>query len=162
MRLPTTATDTVTPSTSQPPTASVAATDVTIGPQGAAPNPCTTLVNHPEILARAGSAVPGCRRGSAGQIGAIAWATKLPGEKPEDVCLHEVHRIEEGDASWVICATAGGVVPLELPTPVLSNVATRRADASASISAGSPVIRISAEILQQDQRNRTFTVSQYA
>jgi hypothetical protein len=43
---------------------------------------------------------------------------------------------EEGMASCAICSTVFGVFPVEPPTPVLSNVTTRRPGASASISAG--------------------------
>jgi len=44
-------------------------------------------------------------------------------------------------ASRAICSMVSGVVPVEPPTPALSNVTTRRADASASISAGSQLSR---------------------
>ena len=44
-------------------------------------------------------------------------------------------------ASRAICSMVPGVVPVEPPTPALSNVITRRACASASISAGSQLSR---------------------
>ena len=44
-------------------------------------------------------------------------------------------------ASRAICSTLSGVVPVEPPTPALSNVTTRRFCASASISAGSQLSR---------------------
>ena len=44
-------------------------------------------------------------------------------------------------ASRAICSMVSGVVPVEPPTPALSNVTTRRAGASASISAGSQLSR---------------------
>ncbi len=44
-------------------------------------------------------------------------------------------------ASRAICSMVSAVVPVEPPTPALSNVTTRRAGASASISAGSQLSR---------------------
>ena len=44
-------------------------------------------------------------------------------------------------ASRAICSMVSGVLPVEPPTPALSNVTTRRARASASISAGSQLSR---------------------
>jgi hypothetical protein len=56
-------------------------------------------------------------------------------------------------ASRAICSTLSGVVPVEPPTPALSNVTTRRSVASASISAGIPVVEVPAKVLEKDQRH---------
>ena len=45
-------------------------------------------------------------------------------------------------ASQAICSMVSGVLPVEPPTPTLSNVTTRRDAASASISAGSQLSRL--------------------
>ena len=57
-------------------------------------------------------------------------------------------------ASSAIWAIVLGVVPVEAPTPRLSNVITRRSRASASIKRGIPVVEIAAEMLQRHQRRR--------
>ena len=54
----------------------------------------------------------------------------------------ELHRVEERDRVDAICVIVLGVVPVEPPTPALSNVTTRRSEASASISAGSQLSRL--------------------
>jgi hypothetical protein len=59
----------------------------------------------------------------------------------EQVDLAELHGGDERDASRAICSMVSGVVPVEPPTPALSNVTTRLVGASASISAGSQLSR---------------------
>jgi hypothetical protein len=49
--------------------------------------------------------------------------------------------VRDQPGEQAICSMVSGVVPVEPPTPVLSNVMTRRVAASASISAGSQLSR---------------------
>ena len=50
-------------------------------------------------------------------------------------------------ASRAICSMVSGVVPVEPPTPALSNVTTRRVEVSVSISAGSQLSRFPRKVL---------------
>jgi hypothetical protein len=74
-------------------------------------------------------------------VSAICCATKLPMENPSRSTWPSSMTVMKAMASRAICSTVSGVVPVEPPTPVLSNVMTRRFCASASISAGSQLSR---------------------
>ncbi len=80
-------------------------------------------------------------RTSPGLIRTISWATKLPIEKPRMSTWSNPIAVTKAMASWAICSIVFGVLPVEPPTPVLSNVTTCRFVASASISAGSQLSR---------------------
>jgi hypothetical protein len=67
---------------------------------------------------------------------AISCATKLPIEKPSRSTRWNSIASRNAIASWAIASTALGVLPVEAPTPTLSNVTTRRSAASASMRAG--------------------------
>lgn len=59
-------------------------------------------------------------------------------------------------ASRAICVMVLGVVPLELPTPALSSMMTRRRSCECVDQRGVPVVEIAAEVLEQDQGHRAF------
>jgi hypothetical protein len=81
-------------------------------------------------------------RTMAGRTRAICWAMKLPMEKPKRSAWLNPMATRKAMASRAICSMVPGVVPVEPPTPALSNVTTRRPlAASASISAGSQLSR---------------------
>ena len=68
-------------------------------------------------------------------------------------------------ASWAICSTVSGVVPVEPPTPALSNVMTRRLEASASMRAGSQLSRLPRKRCRRTSGTpvaRSGSVSRYA
>ena len=77
----------------------------------------------------------------AGRTSAICCATKLPMEKPSRSTWPNCMAAMNAMASRAICSIVSGVMPVEPPTPALSNVTTRRVEASASISAGSQLSR---------------------
>jgi hypothetical protein len=77
----------------------------------------------------------------AGRVSAICCATKLPIEKPSRSTSLSPIAARKARASRAICSMVSGVVPVEPPTPTLSNVTTLRACATASISAGSQLSR---------------------
>ena len=77
----------------------------------------------------------------AGRVSVICCATKLPIEKPSRSAWLIPIAARNARASRAICSMVSGVVPVEPPTPALSNVTTRRAVASASIRAGSQLSR---------------------
>ena len=80
-------------------------------------------------------------RTMAGRVNAICCATKLPMEKPRRSTWPSSMAAMNAIASRAICSMVSGVVPVEPPTPALSNVTTRRVEVSASISAGSQLSR---------------------
>jgi hypothetical protein len=77
----------------------------------------------------------------AGRTRAICWAMKLPMEKPRRSAWLNCMAAMNAMASRAICSMVSGVVPVEPPTPALSNVTTRRPGASTPISAGSQLSR---------------------
>ena len=77
----------------------------------------------------------------AGRTSATCCATRLPMEKPSRSTWLSPMAAMNAIASCAICSKVSGVVPVERPTPALSNVMTRRPAASASISAGSQLSR---------------------
>ena len=56
-------------------------------------------------------------------------------------------------ASRAICSMVSGVVPVDPPTPALSNVTTRRVGGQRVDQRRVPVVQVPAEMLEQDQRH---------
>ena len=81
------------------------------------------------------------RRTRSGRISAISWATKLPMENPRMSALVIPRAAMNAMASCAICSMTCGVVPVEPPTPALSNATTRRPAARPSTRAGSQLSR---------------------
>ena len=77
----------------------------------------------------------------AGRTSAACCATKLPMEKPRRSTWLKPMAAMNAMASRAIASIVSGVVPVEPPTPALSNVTTLRPVASASIRAGSQLSR---------------------
>jgi len=72
---------------------------------------------------------------------AICCAMKLPMENPSRSTWLNSMAAKNAMASRAISSMVSGAVPVEPPTPALSKVTTRRAGATASISAGSQLSR---------------------
>jgi hypothetical protein len=64
-------------------------------------------------------------------------------------------------ASRAIASMVQGVVPLVAPIPVLSNVTTRRVEASASIKAGSQLSRFPRKCCSRTKGTTPSPVSRY-
>ena len=93
-----------------------------------------------------------------GLISALSCATKLPMENPSMSTRPNSMAVRNAIASCAIWVTVLGVVPVEPPTPTLSNVTTRR-PADKSVDQGRiPVVEVPAEVLQQNQRDRALTL----
>ena len=57
-------------------------------------------------------------------------------------------------ASRAICVIVLGVVPVDPPTPALSNVTTRRSSRQRVDQRGIPVVEVPAEVLEKHERRR--------
>ena len=87
---------------------------------------------------------------------------KLPIENPMMSTWPGPRAVMNAMASRAICPTVSGVFPDEPPTPVLSNVTTRRPDASASISAGSQLSRCPRKCYSKTSGTPPSPASRYA
>ena len=102
------------------------------------------------------------RRTRSGRIRAISWATKLPMENPSRSTALNCSAVRNAIASWAICSIVGGVIPVEPPTPALSNATTRRAAARSSTSAGSQLSRFPRKCWSRMSGSSPWPASRYA